>query len=172
MRKSAANSEVGRMRNQWGKGSVPGLGRYCTSCPRSVHLPDGQSLVCQVAIYEGSAPIGTSTPDEACPPFGYFALQRSSFKVEPGALEMGVLQDHGVAPRGHGTTFSPAAPRLVDHYVRRAYCPRHTSTHGFLEEWPPGRRRGPPDPIICTCYSEANCGILTNNNKYEAPPIG
>src|SRR5215207_4929618 len=74
----------------------------------------------------------------------------------------GVLQDHGVAPRGHGTTLSPAAPRLVDHYVRRAYGPWHTSTHGSLQKWPPGRRRGPPYPIICTCYSEANSENLNN----------
>jgi hypothetical protein len=43
------------MRNQWGKGSVPGLGRHYTECPRSVHPPDGQSLVCQTVIYEGIA---------------------------------------------------------------------------------------------------------------------
>jgi len=41
---SAACSEVGRVRNrQWGKGSVPDLGRYCTGCPRPMHRPHGRS---------------------------------------------------------------------------------------------------------------------------------
>ena len=66
MRKSAACSEVGRVRNLWGKGSVPGLGRYCREDPRSVHLPDGQSLICQVDIYEGytQEPTVLPSPDQ------------------------------------------------------------------------------------------------------------
>jgi hypothetical protein len=62
-----------------------------------------------------------------------------------------------------GTTLSPAAPQPVDHYLCCANCPWHTSTHEFLQKWPPGRRRDPPYPIVCTCYSEAKCGDLTNN---------
>jgi hypothetical protein len=41
VKKRGHSSEEVRVRNQMGKDSLPGLKRYCTSCPRSVHLPYG-----------------------------------------------------------------------------------------------------------------------------------
>ena len=38
----------------------------------------------------------------------------------------------------------------VGDYVRFADYPWRTSTHKFLQKWPPGRGSGPPYPIICT----------------------
>ena len=32
------------------------------------------------------------------------------------------------------TDRTPAAPLLIDHYLRCAYYPWHASTHGFLQE--------------------------------------
>src|SRR5215210_17864 len=60
---------------------------------------------------------------------------------------------------------APAAPLLMNNYVRCAHYPWHASRHGFLQKWPPRRRRGPPYSIVCTRYCEANSENLTNNNK-------
>jgi len=79
--------------------SVPGLLRYFRSSPRSVHLPDGQSLVCHLSIYGGFAPSrkGQVLQERDAYIVGYHALQRFCPEIEPRALGIEILHPHGVA---------------------------------------------------------------------------